>query len=162
MLFWLTPINQTSIQKKRLGLHSCEVQKWYQFTIISKKALKPYPLYANLCVPVAHCEVLFGFRYWAESTDTIAHSFLSTVRIIPTLICPGFEITLGSAARALAGAGNKHRLWMPTKCMNHSKQTIHPEAYSSIQQISDLPNRMWLDKNFSHSIITLMYVSLIV
>lgn len=86
--------------------HTVPSNKQLQLHMIAKK---PYPLYANLCVPVANCEVLFSLRCWAESTDTITHSFFRTVRLISTLISLVLESTLCSTAGALTRARKKKR-----------------------------------------------------
>lgn len=114
MPLWLKPINQTFLLKKGLILNtspvSIETVSLHNTAPCNKWMIKsPYPIYANLCVPVAICEVWFRIRCWTESTDTITHSFLCAVRIISTLISPQFEITLCSTARALARTRNKQK-----------------------------------------------------
>ena len=64
-----------------------------------------HPVEADLRLSVAGGEVGLGLRGGAHGSDSVAHSLVRTLRLVPALLVAALVGAFGGAAGALAGAG---------------------------------------------------------
>lgn len=72
--------------------------------------MKPYPVEADLSLPVAGGEVGLGLRCGTLGTDSVTHALVSALRLLSALLITALVRALGGAAGTLAGAGGKNGL----------------------------------------------------